>query len=67
MEGYFAEHRPRRNRGTGAGQSGRLLVRLPPALHKRLNDRAKARGLSLNTLVVELLAKGASDGEAAGD
>jgi predicted HicB family RNase H-like nuclease len=60
VEGYFAEHKPRRNRGTGTGESGRLLVRLPPALHKRLVDRAEARGISVNTLVIELLAAGAS-------
>ena len=67
LERYFADHPPRRNRGTGTGERGQILVRLPPALHKRLNDRAKTRGVSLNTLVVELLAKGTANGEAAGD
>src|SRR5207249_1075902 len=58
LERYFAAHRPRRNRGAGTGQSGRLLVRLPPTLHQQLNGQAVSRGVSLNTLVVELLVQG---------
>jgi predicted HicB family RNase H-like nuclease len=59
LERYFAEHRPRRNPGKGTGRSGRLLVRLPQALHERLIASARSRGVSVNTLVVELLARGA--------
>lgn len=38
--------------------SGRLLVRMPPALHAELARRAAAQGVSLNHLVVALLAGG---------
>lgn len=38
--------------------SGRLLVRMPPALHAELARRAAEQGVSLNQLVVTLLAGG---------
>ena len=38
--------------------SGRWLLRTPKTLHKRLSERAKAEGVSLNTLAVTLLAEG---------
>ncbi len=34
------------------------MVRLPPALHRRLRDRARGSGLSLNSLCVHLLEQG---------
>jgi len=34
----------------------RLTLRLPPALHAQLVERARDQGLSLNTLIVTLLA-----------
>lgn len=38
--------------------SGKVLVRMPPALHAQLSERAAAEGVSLNQLVVTLLAGG---------
>jgi antitoxin HicB len=38
--------------------SGRWVLRTPRTLHKRLSERAKAEGVSLNTLAVTLLAEG---------
>ena len=38
--------------------SGRWVLRTPKTLHKRLSERAKAEGVSLNTLAVTLLAEG---------
>lgn len=38
--------------------SGQLTIRMPPALHEQLIDRAKQQGMSLNTLIVALLAGG---------
>jgi len=38
--------------------SGRWNLRLPKSLHRRLSERAKAEGVSLNTLAVSLLAEG---------
>lgn len=36
--------------------SGRILLRLPPALHGELTRRAAEQGVSLNQLLVALLA-----------
>jgi antitoxin HicB len=38
--------------------SGRFVQRLPRSLHAQLIERAKAEGVSLNTLVVSLVAEG---------
>jgi predicted HicB family RNase H-like nuclease len=38
--------------------SGKILVRLPPALHEQLSAIAAEQGVSLNQLVVTLLAGG---------
>lgn len=43
----------------GAGNaSGRLVARVPKSLHARLSERAATEGVSMNTLVVSLLAEG---------
>ncbi len=41
-----------------AGYSGKWVLRTPRSLHKRLAERAKAEGVSLNMLAVSLLAEG---------
>ena len=38
--------------------SGRFLTRLPKSVHLRLSERARAEGVSLNTLVVAYIAEG---------
>lgn len=38
--------------------SGRFVQRLPKSLHRQLVDEAKNEGVSLNTLVVSLVAEG---------
>jgi antitoxin HicB len=38
--------------------SGRWNMRVPRSLHRRLAERAKAEGVSLNTLALTLLAEG---------
>ena len=38
--------------------SGRFVTRLPKSIHAKLADRAKAEGVSLNTLVLTLIAEG---------
>jgi antitoxin HicB len=40
------------------GYSGKWQLRAPKSLHRRLADRAKREGVSLNTLAVTLLAEG---------
>ncbi len=35
--------------------SGRLLLRLPPSLHKKLVDLAQEEGISLNSLILKLI------------
>jgi antitoxin HicB len=46
--------------------SGRWLLRTPKTLHKRLSERARAEGVSLNTLAVTLLAQGLGERTAKG-
>jgi predicted HicB family RNase H-like nuclease len=38
--------------------SGQLRVRMPPALHEQLVEEAARQGVSLNQLIVALLAGG---------
>lgn len=38
--------------------SGKTVVRMPPALHEQLVAQAQAQGVSLNQLIVALLAGG---------
>jgi antitoxin HicB len=40
------------------GYSGKWQLRAPKSLHRRLAERAKREGVSLNTLAVTLLAEG---------
>lgn len=35
--------------------SGKLVIRIPRTLHKRLSDGAKSEGVSLNILIVCML------------
>ena len=37
--------------------SGRLLLRMPPTLHQALAEMATREGVSLNLLIVTLLAR----------
>jgi len=41
-----------------ASVSGRFVQRVPKSLHRQLVDQAKNEGVSLNTLVVSLVAEG---------
>jgi antitoxin HicB len=47
--------------------AGRVLVRMPRSLHRRLFDRADSEGVSLNQLIVAMLAGAAGMGSAAVD
>jgi len=38
--------------------SGKFVTRLPKSVHAKLAERAKAEGVSLNTLVLALVAEG---------
>ncbi len=38
-----------------------LVARLPVSLHRELSNLAKAEGVSLNTLMVSILSRGASE------
>jgi predicted HicB family RNase H-like nuclease len=42
----------------GRTVSGKILIRMPPALHEQLSARAAEQAVSLNQLVVSLLAGG---------
>lgn len=37
--------------------SGRILVRMPKSLHRRLDEEARAEGVSLNQFIVSLLSE----------
>jgi len=43
---------------SGGVASGRFVTRLPKSLHAQLAMRAKTEGVSLNTLVLSLIAEG---------
>jgi antitoxin HicB len=43
---------------SGGVASGKFVARVPKTLHAQLTARAKAEGVSLNTLVLTLLAQG---------
>lgn len=40
------------------GASGKFVARVPKSIHAKLTTRAKAEGVSLNTLVLTLIAEG---------
>jgi predicted HicB family RNase H-like nuclease len=44
----------------GASQTKSLVARLPVSLHRELSTLTKAEGVSLNTLMVSILSRGAS-------
>jgi antitoxin HicB len=43
---------------TAPGASGKFVARVPKSIHAKLTSRAKAEGVSLNTLVLTLIAEG---------
>lgn len=47
--------------GDKPGTSGQWRLRVPRTLHRRLHERAKTEGVSLNTLAVSLLSEGLSE------
>ena len=61
-----SKQRGSRESSGDSARSGRLLLRMPRALHERLAARSDAAGLSLNQYIVETLAR-AIDGEGATD
>ncbi|MDR0478299.1 MAG: type II toxin-antitoxin system HicB family antitoxin [Burkholderiaceae bacterium] len=44
--------------GVVPSASGKFIIRAPKTMHARLTTRAKAEGVSLNTMVLTLLAEG---------
>jgi len=50
---------------TASGTSGKFVQRLPKSLHSKLVRRAKQEGVSLNTLVLALIAEGIGKREGA--
>ena len=45
------------------GFSGQIRLRMPRSLHRRLSGRARMEGVSLNTMIVTLLAQSAGGRE----
>jgi antitoxin HicB len=54
----FGDPVPLPSQPSDEAYSGRWNMRVPKSLHRRLAERAKAEGVSLNTLAVTLLAEG---------
>ena len=54
----FGDPIPPPSQPSDEAYSGRWNMRVPKSLHRRLAERAKAEGVSLNTLAVTLLAEG---------
>jgi antitoxin HicB len=54
----FGDPIPLPSRRSDDAYSGRWNMRVPRSLHRRLAERAKAEGVSLNTLALTLLAEG---------
>jgi antitoxin HicB len=54
----FGDPVPPPSRRSDEAYSGRWNMRVPKSLHRRLAERAKAEGVSLNTLALTLLAEG---------
>lgn len=54
----FGDPVPPPSRPPDETYSGRWNMRVPRSLHRRLAERARAEGVSLNTLAVTLLAEG---------
>ena len=54
---------PSPEKGGDKGRSGRLLLRMPRALHAELAQLAEKRGVSLNQLIVGLVAASVSPGD----
>src|SRR5215510_9920580 len=52
---FDVEFTPSGRRGPAPGESGDVLLRVPPALKQRLDDAARERRSSTNTVVVESL------------
>lgn len=49
---------PEPDPGPVGGYSGRILLRMPKTLHRRLAERANEEGVSLNQLAVSALSRG---------
>src|SRR6266550_9619861 len=52
---FDVEFTPSGRRGPAPGESGDVLLRVPPALKRRLDDAARERSSSTNTVVVDSL------------
>ena len=60
LESYYAVHHKAPEPDTPDVFSGRILLRLPKYLHKRLHEAARDEGVSVNQYLVALLAEGVS-------
>ncbi len=58
MATLAALERPVPAPNSGGVASGKFVARVPKSIHARLAARAKAEGVSLNTLVLAFIAEG---------
>jgi predicted RNase H-like HicB family nuclease len=58
IESYYATHGEAPEPSSLSSLSGRILLRLPKYLHRKLHNAAHAEGISVNQYVISLLAEG---------
>jgi antitoxin HicB len=65
LESYHSMHGEAPEPANAQSFSGRVLMRMPKHLHKRLNETAREEGVSINQYLVALVAEGICRGELA--
>lgn len=58
VEALEAKGLPVPEPGSGGAYSGKFVQRVPKSVHLRLVERARAEGVSLNSLVLSMVAEG---------
>ncbi len=58
IEAYYEQSKPLPDPNVLKEYSGQIRARLPKSLHERLAVRAEEEGVSLNTLMIQLLSEG---------
>jgi predicted HicB family RNase H-like nuclease len=56
-ERYQLEFEPSGRKGSPPGDTGDVLLRVPPAVKQRLDEDSRERGISTNQLIVEALSE----------
>jgi antitoxin HicB len=63
IESYYAIHHKAPEPAAPSSFSGRILLRMPKYLHRKLHDAAQSEGISINQYAISLLAEGITRAE----